>query len=159
MVPSAFVFIDALPLMPNGKIDREKLPLPNDVIETSEIKCAAPRTSFEKILAGIWSELLGIDGPGINDNFFDLGGHSLLATQVMSRLKKLFQVEIPLRSLFENPTIAGLAEEFLLKTGEPEKMERMAALLLKVSELTEDEASSMLAGGISRINKSSENNE
>ncbi|MBG1243496.1 non-ribosomal peptide synthetase [Nostoc sp. NZL] len=119
MVPTAFVMLEALPLTPNGKVDRRALPAPDTVRPELDKGFVAPRTPVEDLLAGIWSQVLSIERVGIHDNFFDLGGHSLLATQVMSRLYKAFQIELPLRYLFESPTIAGLAEhiETAIRTG------------------------------------------
>ena len=110
MVPAVFVLLDALPLMPNGKIDRRALPAPDRTRPELDKAFVAPRTPTEELLAEIWAQLLDIERVGIHDNFFDLGGHSLLATQVVSRVREAFQVEIPLRRLFEVPTVAGLAE-------------------------------------------------
>ncbi|MGD1020131.1 MAG: amino acid adenylation domain-containing protein [Verrucomicrobiia bacterium] len=110
MVPAVFVLLDALPLMPNGKIDRRALPSPDRSRPELDKAFVAPRTSTEESLAEIWAQLLNIERVGIHDNFFDLGGHSLLATQLVSRIREGFQVEIPLRRLFEVPTVAGLAE-------------------------------------------------
>jgi acyl carrier protein len=109
-VPSAFVLLDALPLTPNGKVDRQALPIPDRTTCKPKEVFVAPRTPVEEVLAGIWAAVLGLEQVGIHDNFFELGGHSLKATQVMSRLRHTFQVELPLRTLFEMPTIAGLAE-------------------------------------------------
>ena len=120
MVPSSFVMLKALPLTPNGKVDRQALPEPNSVRPKLEKSFAIPRTPIEEVLAGIWARVLGIEYVGIHDNFFDLGGHSLLATQVVSQVREAFQVELRLRSLFETPTVAGLAEliETTIKTGQ-----------------------------------------
>ncbi|WP_407882731.1 condensation domain-containing protein, partial [Scytonema sp. NUACC26] len=109
MVPSYFVVLDVLPLTPNGKVDRKALPDPSGKSEASH-DFVAPRTPIEEMLASIWASLLQLERVGIHDNFFTLGGHSLLATQLMSRLQKCFAVELPLRSLFELPTVAALAE-------------------------------------------------
>jgi amino acid adenylation domain-containing protein len=110
MVPSAFVALDALPLSPNGKIDRQALAAIEEAKPESQADFIAPRTPVEEDVAAIWASVLGLERVGVNDNFFDVGGHSLLATQVISRLAKAFQVELPLRRLFEVPTVAGLAE-------------------------------------------------
>jgi len=110
MLPSVYVFLDSLPLTSNGKIDRRALPTPDQTRLDLEESFVAPRTQVEEGLAKIWGEVLKLDRVGIYDNFFDLGGHSLKATQVMSRLREVFQVEMPLRNLFEHPTVAGLAE-------------------------------------------------
>jgi len=110
MVPSAFVMLEALPLTPNGKIDRRALPAPDSTGIESESIFVASRTPVEAALVGIWAEVLKLERVGIQDNFFDLGGHSLLATQVISRVRDAWGVEVPLRHLFEAPTVAGLAE-------------------------------------------------
>jgi amino acid adenylation domain-containing protein len=114
MIPSAFVVLDSLPLTPNGKIDRRALPAPDLSAFKREENFAPPRTPTEEILANIWTEVLGIEPISIHDNFFELGGHSLLATQVISRLRQIFALELPLRLLFEAPTIAQLAHQILV---------------------------------------------
>jgi len=110
MVPSAFVVLEELPLSPSGKVDRRLLPRP--VGETPEVAEAfvAPRGPIEELLAGIWATVLRIDRVGVHDNFFELGGHSLLATQVISRILATLGVELPLRAIFEAPTVARLAD-------------------------------------------------
>jgi len=109
MAPASFVILDELPLLPNGKIDRRALPAPEAVRPDLPHAFIAPRTGIERSLAGLWSDLLGLPQVGIHDNFFDLGGHSLLTTQLISRVRELFQVELPLRQVFQQPTIAALA--------------------------------------------------
>jgi amino acid adenylation domain-containing protein len=109
MVPSNFITLDALPLTPNGKIDRRKLSrLP--ITGVSEKGFVAPQTQEEELLASIWSAVLGIPQIDIHDDFFELGGHSLLATQVISRVRDAFTVEMPLRVLFESPTIESFCK-------------------------------------------------
>jgi acyl carrier protein len=110
MVPSAFVFLEMLPLTANGKVDRKALPAPDQNRPEQEESYVAPRTPAEVMLANIWTEILGVKQAGVHDNFFNLGGHSLLATQVVSRMREVFQAEVPLRSFFEAPTIAALAQ-------------------------------------------------
>jgi amino acid adenylation domain-containing protein len=107
MVPSAFVFLAAFPLTPNGKVNRKALPAPEFNGATAEY--VAPRNATEEIVAGIWAEVLHVEKLGIYDEFFSLGGHSLLATQVISRIRKACNADMPLRALFEAPTVAGLA--------------------------------------------------
>ncbi|HBE18544.1 MAG TPA: non-ribosomal peptide synthetase [Cyanobacteria bacterium UBA11149] len=110
MVPSAFVILDAFPLTPSGKLDRRALPLQNISTETFSDKFVAPRTPTEEIIANIWAEVLRLNKVGIRHNFFELGGHSLLGTQVISRCQKAFGIELPLRTLFERPTVAELSQ-------------------------------------------------
>ncbi|MFJ4246540.1 non-ribosomal peptide synthase/polyketide synthase [Streptomyces iakyrus] len=109
MVPSVFVELAALPLTPNGKIDRKALPEPDGRSLDSESRFVAPVTASEELLAGIWSQVLGLERVGVTDGFFDLGGHSLLATQVISRIREAFGAEVPLSALFDRPTVRGLA--------------------------------------------------
>jgi amino acid adenylation domain-containing protein len=108
MVPSAFISLESLPLTPNGKIDRQSLPDPGHARLTDAAEFVPPRNPVEEMIATGWAAILGLERVGIHDNFFQLGGHSLLATQVVSRLRDAFGVEIPLRALFESPTVAGL---------------------------------------------------
>ena len=110
-VPSAFVFLDALPLTPSGKVDRNALPAPEQTPPDREELFVAPRTPGEEVIAGIWAEVLGQERIGVEDDFFALGGHSLLATQIISRVREACRVEVPMRALFEVPTVAGLARE------------------------------------------------
>jgi amino acid adenylation domain-containing protein/non-ribosomal peptide synthase protein (TIGR01720 family) len=109
MIPSVFVTLAELPLTANGKLDRKALPAPDGSRPILEREFVAPRTETEKVLAEIWSEVLRVSQVGIHDNFFELGGHSLLATIVTSRIRASFSVELPLRYIFEAPTVARLA--------------------------------------------------
>ncbi|MGH3782221.1 MAG: condensation domain-containing protein, partial [Pseudonocardiaceae bacterium] len=108
MVPSAFVVLDQLPLTPNGKLDRKALPAP-DFAAVVGVGHVVPRTATEQVLADIWADVLGVERVGVEDNFFELGGDSILSIQVISRVRVAFGVEVSPRSLFVNPTVAGLA--------------------------------------------------
>jgi amino acid adenylation domain-containing protein len=109
MVPVGLVQLSALPLTPNGKVDRRALPAWNAAAESSDVARVAPRDPIEAAVAECWREVLGVPAVGVEDNFFRLGGHSLLATQVVSRLRETLDVPLALRSLFDSPTVAGLA--------------------------------------------------
>jgi amino acid adenylation domain-containing protein len=120
MAPARFVFLEKLPLTVNGKIDRQALPALGETRPELEQCYLAPRTPVEEGLAEIWADVLRLEKVGIADDFFELGGHSLLAVQVISRIAVTFLVEIPLRRLFESPTVSGLAQsiEEALKQGQ-----------------------------------------
>jgi amino acid adenylation domain-containing protein len=107
MIPSAFVFLEALPVLPSGKVNRQALPAPDKARPELEEAFVSPRSPTERALAGIWAQVLGLEQVGVHDSFFELGGHSLLATQVVSRVRQALHLELPVRSLFEEPTIAG----------------------------------------------------
>jgi amino acid adenylation domain-containing protein len=109
MAPSHFVIMDALPLTSNGKVDRKSLPAPS-MRTTGGGRGGAPQRLTQKVIHEIWSDLLKVEGIGVDDDFFDLGGHSMAATALIQRLRKAFGVEIRLATLFDRPTIAGLAE-------------------------------------------------
>ena len=118
MVPGVWVVVEELPLTANGKVDRRGLPEPEGMRPELESGYEEPGTETEKKLAEIWGEVLGLERVGVHDNFFDLGGHSLLATQVVSRIREGLRVELPLRKLFEQATVAELAEEIERSRGE-----------------------------------------
>ena len=120
MVPSFVVILEALPLTPNGKIDRRALPAP-DIEENRQIEFVAPCSDTEKAIASIFTSVLKLKRVGIHDNFFELGGHSLLATQVISRLQQTFNIEFPLRSLLESPTVEELANSITKNTEDSAK--------------------------------------
>jgi len=120
MLPSHLVILEALPLTPNGKVNRQELPAPEELSQHKQGTIIPPRTPIEEVLVAIWVKILGIKQVGITENFFELGGHSLLATQVISQIREAFKVELPLRSLFELPTVAELSQrlEIALKAGQ-----------------------------------------
>jgi amino acid adenylation domain-containing protein len=139
MIPSAFVFLDALPLT-NGKLDRRALPKPDERRPELRQSYAPPQNESERILAEIWAEILSLDQVGIHDNFFDLGGHSLAATRVVSQVIKKFQLELPLQSLFQSPTVAEMAtviNEYREKRLTEEELER---ILTELELMSEEEA-------------------
>jgi surfactin family lipopeptide synthetase C len=144
MLPAKFVRLDALPLTPNGKVDRLALPAAGTARPEPEISYVPPRTPVEETLAEIWSKVLKIDRVGVMDSFFDLGGHSLLAIQVVSRIRTSLHIEIPLRTVFENVTLASLAAAIVRHQAEQIDHEEAAVLLKQVESLTDDEVESLL---------------
>jgi amino acid adenylation domain-containing protein len=144
MIPSGFMMLDALPLTPNGKLDSKALPALDQTRPELTEGFVAPRNTAEQTIAQIWAQVLEVDSVGVNDNFFDLGGHSLLATQVMSRLREAFQIEIVLRALFENPTVAELTLQIQTQTKKivPQKV---GDLLVELESLSDEEAELLLA--------------
>jgi amino acid adenylation domain-containing protein/non-ribosomal peptide synthase protein (TIGR01720 family) len=109
MLPALFISVEAIPRTPSGKLNRRALPAPDSARPELEAAYVAPRTPQEEIMANVWAQLLNVDQVGVYDNFFELGGHSLLATQLTSRLRDAFGVDLPLREIFEAPTVAALA--------------------------------------------------
>ncbi|HEX8904635.1 MAG TPA: phosphopantetheine-binding protein, partial [Longimicrobiaceae bacterium] len=134
MVPSAFVRLGALPLNPNGKLDRKALPAPD--FTPSEETYVAPRTPVEEALAEIWSDVLNVERVGVNDSFFELGGHSLLVMRVVSYVREIFGVELPLRTIFDAPTISQLATLLTTDPRYAESTERVARLMRQVGEMS-----------------------
>ncbi len=156
MVPSAFVTLQSFPLTPSGKVDRSALPKPEYTRSDLGVEFASPRTPMEEQVAEIWTQLLGVDRVGIYDNFFELGGHSLLATKVVSRVRETFEVELPVRSLFETPRMVDLTttiSQLQLATGTDgsriERSERgeknIEELVAELAHLSDDDVQAMLA--------------
>jgi aspartate racemase len=145
MVPSHFVFLDQFPLNTNGKVDRDALPEPDRTRFDGGEGFVAPRTETEKILAGIWADLLRVEQVGVFDDFFELGGHSLLAMRITSRVREAFGVEVPLRAFFLTPNVEGLAEavEAARREGRHEDNEIKQTLDV-LENLSEEEVRAML---------------
>jgi acyl carrier protein len=144
MVPSAFVTMDALPVLPGGKVDRQALPIWISSRPKLQTAFLAPRNRAEEIIAGIWSEVLSLDEVGVDDNFLDLGGHSLAATQVVSRVIKEFQIELPLQVVFQSPTVARMAA---VVTGYQAKglgEERLHGIVAELESITDEGAREVL---------------
>jgi amino acid adenylation domain-containing protein len=150
MIPSIFMFQDALPLTSNGKIDRKSLPAPDRNRDGLEQVYVAPRSPTEEILAGIWAEVLKLDQVGVHDNFFELGGHSLLATQIVSRIRSAFSIELPLRHLFQSPTVAEMAVIITENQAKRASKAELAQMLREVEAMTDEEAQTRLAGESAR---------
>jgi amino acid adenylation domain-containing protein len=144
MVPQHFVKLDSMPLTPNGKVDRKALPKPELGVAPGK-EYVAPRTETERTIAMVWKEVLGQERVGVHDDFFELGGHSLLATQVISRIEGALNIELSLRSLFESPTVAGLAETIARSQIEQADGKTLAQLLAEVEQLSPDEVKTLLA--------------
>ncbi|GAB1542999.1 hypothetical protein NUACC21_56730 [Scytonema sp. NUACC21] len=108
MVPKVYMVLESIPLTPNGKVDRHALPTP-DTLSCDREEYIAPRTQVEELLVEIWAKVLGREQVGVRDNFFELGGHSLLATQLVSRIRDAFKIDMPVRNLFEAPTVEQFA--------------------------------------------------
>ena len=146
MVPPLFMLLDHLPLTPNGKIDRRALPNPDQTRPALGVGLVRPRYVVEEVLAGIWADVLGFDEIGVLDNFFELGGHSLTAAQIVSRVNETLAVPATLRSLFEHPTVASLAEE-MERLGRDAGVDwsQLESLLREVSGLSDSQVDTLLA--------------
>jgi amino acid adenylation domain-containing protein len=144
MIPSTFVFLEKLPLTTNGKVDRKNLPMPDLSERSPEGSYLAPRTAVEEVVADIWAEALNVSRIGVQDNFFELGGHSLKATRVNSRLCTIFKMELPLRMLFEHPTVESLARAVLARETRPGQVEKIANLHQQLKNMSADQVRMML---------------
>jgi acyl carrier protein len=142
MIPATFVIMDALPLTPSGKINRQGLPAADYAAEESFV---APRSPVEEGLAAIWAEVLGLERIGVRDDFFELGGHSLAVSQIISRIDERFNLQLPLKSLFDAPTVeemAVLVAEFQAKKAGAENLESMLA---ELESLSDEEAEKLVS--------------
>ena len=139
MLPSAFVFLNAMPLTANGKLDRNALAAPDPSGQDLEHSFVAPGNPLEETIAQIWADVLKLEKIGMHDNFFDLGGHSLKATQVVSRVREVLRTDLPVRVLFEAPTVAELALRIGPSMPQADELEELARSLDEVESLSEEE--------------------
>jgi amino acid adenylation domain-containing protein len=163
MVPTVFVLLDELPLTANGKIDRRALPAPEQGLARLEGEYEEPRNDTETALVEVWKQVLRVEQIGIRDDFFEVGGYSLLVTQVISRIRDIYRIEVPLFRFFQDPTIAGLAEAVLEIRAESdeeikaiERIERGSEeeLLANLDRLSNEEINSLLDDMLSETGKS-----
>jgi len=143
MVPSSFVFLARLPLTPNGKVDRLRLPLPERI--RPELGKDLPQTALEEVLAGVWAEVLDLEAVGIHDDFFELGGHSLLVVQLIFRVRDVFHMDLPVRTVFETRTVAGLAEALVQYEPVPGQFEAIARVRKKINGMSADQVQAFLS--------------
>jgi amino acid adenylation domain-containing protein len=144
MLPSVYRVLDKLPLTAHGKVDRHALPRSEGSERELDVAFVAPRNAVEEVLSEIFAEVLRVERVGINDNFFELGGHSLLATQVASLVRKTFQPDLPLRKIFEAPTVASLAALLVAGETSPGQFEKRAETLRRIESLSADDLEEML---------------
>ena len=143
-IPSAYIILERLPLTANGKIDRAALSL-NYAVAEPEAEFMSPRTPAEELVARVWKEVLGVERVSVNSSFFDLGGYSLLATQIILRLREIFRVEVPVRAMFETPTVCGIIETMSKIWEGREIVEEIAWTYLKVEQLSDQDVVELLA--------------
>jgi amino acid adenylation domain-containing protein len=144
MIPATFAMLEELPLTPSGKVDRRALPEPNWNTYELAHSYEAPGTAVEEVLAGIFGEILKINRVGLHDSFFELGGHSLLAIRVLTRVQDTLRIEIPLLTIFETPTVAGLSQFIQYQEESPGQTERIAQLLQDVRAMSAEEVTRVL---------------
>jgi acyl carrier protein len=137
MIPSAFVTLENLPLMPNGKINRRALRAADVVLNNAELETSfvAPRTATEEVLASIWAKVLGLPKVGIHNNFFELGGHSLLATQLIFQVRDIYQIELPVQTLFEAASVAEFAQ-ILQAQSAPGQIEKISQIFQEINAMS-----------------------
>jgi amino acid adenylation domain-containing protein len=146
MLPANYVLLNSLPKTPSGKIDRRRLPTPDQLMPQLETTYVAPRNPVEEILASLFANVLGLEQVGVHDHFFtELGGHSLLATQLVSKIRSTLQVELPLRTVFDQPTVSGLASILQNDPNTGHSIAKTAELALMVMNLSDEEVQTMLS--------------
>jgi len=145
MLPNVFLQLETMPLTPSNKIDRKALPAP-DQNRAMAADYVAPTTDTERQLAIIVADLLGMERVGIYDNFFELGGHSLMATQFVSRVRELFGIELPLRTIFEHSSVSEIAAQVDTLRGEQDAtISDVADILTQLENLSDEEVAALLA--------------
>ena len=144
MLPSVYLDVDQLPLTPHGKVDRRALPESKGAERELDTPFVGPRNAMEEVLAEIFIEVLRVERVGINDNFFELGGHSLLAAQLVSLVRKAFQSDLPLRKIFEAPTVASLAGLLVGGESSPGQFEKRAETLRRIESLSTNDLEELL---------------
>jgi hypothetical protein len=145
MLPSLLVTTDALPRTVGGKVDRGALP-PPDWSAISAADSSEPAAPLERALGELWADVLRLERVGLNASFFDLGGHSLLATQLVARMRELFRMELPLRVVFEAPSVAQMAEALRVDPAVRDRVETVARLMAEVAALSDAEIERMSGG-------------
>jgi acyl carrier protein len=143
MVPAMLVWLPDLPRTPNGKLDRKALPVVTPA--TAEAGQTEPRTTLEAVITALWAEVLGVERVGIHDDFFALGGHSLMATRIIAWVYQVFKADLPLRSIFEAPTVAQLAAVVLANEPKPGYAMKVAEHLSRIKRMSSDELATTLA--------------
>lgn len=143
MIPSAFIFLDSLPLTPNGKVNKRALPDLGKILDFKAL-WVPPRTPAEEVVTQIWQEVLHLDRVGIQDNFFELGGHSLLAMQLVSRIQQQFDLDLSVRQVFQNQTVAELVEMMAQIVGDREIIEEIARTWQEINEMSPEQVQLML---------------
>ncbi len=144
MIPSVFVMLEAMPLTPSGKIDRQALPDPKNFRPDLGNPYVQPRTLVERDLANIWADVLALAQVGVDDNFFDLGGHSLAASRVIARVIQTYQLDIPIKALFDAPTVAEMACLITQNQANPASEAELEQMLREVEAMTDDEVQKQL---------------
>jgi acyl carrier protein len=145
-IPSAFVFLDELPLMSTGKINRSALPDPGRQRRDLDTPMIPPGTPIEKAIAGIWAEVLSLDEVGVNDKFLDIGGHSLAASSIISQVSRAFHIELPIRELFDSPTVAEMALVISSNQQRQASQGNLERMLDEVEAISDEEAQRRVDG-------------
>ena len=144
MLPSAFILLDKFTRLPNGKINQKLLPAPDRARTDFERPYVAPRNPIEQVVASIYSQILDLEQISVHDNFFESGGHSLLATQVVTQIHRIFRIDLPLRAMFEAPTVAGLSELLVKHEKQPNQALSIARLRLKINTMSIEQIQEMI---------------